>query len=292
MNWKTTLAILLLWSAALPDAPAQSTAPAAQAAYVLSPGDRVIIRVLEDESFSRTYTVSGQGTVELPMVGPVVAAGLAPAQLAERVKQALEKDLFYKTTVTAQMGEFTEGQVYIFGEVQNPRSIQLSEARRITVVEAIAMAGGLRQDAQRDEVIIYRWQPGVGGMNRQAIKVPLATMLATRDMNQDVYLQTKDVVYVPGPTGRVYVIGQVRNPGVVVLPFDERLTVGKAIIRSGGLAQFANDAKVKLVRRKPDGTQQVIEVDVRKILKEGDLAGDVPVQHEDMIIVPERLFNL
>jgi polysaccharide export outer membrane protein len=92
------------------------------------------------------------------------------------------------------------------------------------------------------------------------------------------------------PRGVVYLMGQVRNQGPVELPANEKLTISKAILRAGGFVHYANQRKVKLVRKKSGNTTQTMEVDVAKILK-GDIRGDIVLVPEDLIIVPQRMIN-
>jgi protein involved in polysaccharide export with SLBB domain len=90
--------------------------------------------------------------------------------------------------------------------------------------------------------------------------------------------------------GRVYITGQVRQEGGLEIPPDEPLTVSKAVLRVGGLSDFANRRKVKLIRKKPDGTSETRIIDLGEILDKGRLEKDVVLEPGDLINVPERLF--
>jgi polysaccharide export outer membrane protein len=98
-----------------------------------------------------------------------------------------------------------------------------------------------------------------------------------------------DVETVKSP-GRVYVTGQVRNQGPVAIPPGETLTVSRAIIQAGGLADFANSRRVRLIRKNGDKTETII-VDLDLVIKKGRLDKDPAVQPDDTIVVPERLIN-
>jgi polysaccharide biosynthesis/export protein len=91
--------------------------------------------------------------------------------------------------------------------------------------------------------------------------------------------------------GRVYIWGQVRNQGALDLQINENLTAGKAILRAGGFADFANKRKVKVVRTDADGKTQTFELDMQQILEEGKVNEDIVLQPNDLIIVPSRLVN-
>ena len=86
--------------------------------------------------------------------------------------------------------------------------------------------------------------------------------------------------------GSIYVIGQVRSQGPMDIPSDIKFTVSKAILRAGGFTDFANQHKVKLVR-KSEGNAETTLVDVGEILK-GRVSNDPVPQPDDMIIVPDK----
>jgi len=93
------------------------------------------------------------------------------------------------------------------------------------------------------------------------------------------------------PLGKVYLMGQVQKQGAVEIPSNENLTVSQAILLVGGLADFADKRRVKLVRKKPDGTTETTIVDLVEVLEKGHTDRDPHVQPEDTIIVPQRLIN-
>lgn len=93
--------------------------------------------------------------------------------------------------------------------------------------------------------------------------------------------------------GRVYIWGQVRNQGALEIQVNENLTAGKAILRAGGFADFANKKKVKIVRASPDakGDTQSFTLDMTEILEGGKIDKDIVLEPNDLIIVPSRLIN-
>jgi len=90
--------------------------------------------------------------------------------------------------------------------------------------------------------------------------------------------------------GKIYLNGQVHSQGTLELPADGTLTVSEAILQNGGFADFANQRKVKLLRKKADGTTETTIVDVKDILTKGHSLDPV-LQPNDTIIVPERAVN-
>lgn len=93
--------------------------------------------------------------------------------------------------------------------------------------------------------------------------------------------------------GRIYVWGQVRTQGPIDIAVNENLTVGKAILRAGGFADFASKKKVKVIRPgAADGAgKQTFLLNMVEILEQGKTEKDLVLQPEDFIIVPSRLIN-
>ena len=93
--------------------------------------------------------------------------------------------------------------------------------------------------------------------------------------------------------GRVYIWGQVRVQGPLDIQVNENLTAGQAILRAGGFADFANTAKVKVIRAAtgPNGEKQTFDLNMEDILQKGKVEKDIVLQPDDFIIVPTRLIN-
>lgn len=91
--------------------------------------------------------------------------------------------------------------------------------------------------------------------------------------------------------GLFYMTGAVRGGGPMEIPFNEKFTVSKAILRAGGFADFANERKVLVQRPKPDGSTETITVNVKEVIEKGRQDLDIEVLPNDLIRVPERLIN-
>jgi polysaccharide export outer membrane protein len=91
--------------------------------------------------------------------------------------------------------------------------------------------------------------------------------------------------------GRIYVSGNVASPGPQEIPPDEIYTLSKAITRAGGISQFGNDHRVKIVRRQADGATQDVEYDVGDIINKGHIEKDPVLEPNDLIVVPRKLIN-
>ncbi len=98
---------------------------------------------------------------------------------------------------------------------------------------------------------------------------------------------------VPPGMGMDYftVFGQVAKQGKYEMLPDEELTIAQAILRAGGPTQFAHLAKVKIIRKTPNKGNVPIMVNVKDIMENGKLERDIPIRKDDVIIVPEKIFN-
>jgi hypothetical protein len=91
--------------------------------------------------------------------------------------------------------------------------------------------------------------------------------------------------------GTVYVMGQVKSQGSFDIPSDGKLTVSGVILQAGGLTDFADRQRVKLMRKKADGSTETIIVNLVEVLDHGQTDQDPIVKPGDAIVVPEKLIQ-
>ena len=112
-------------------------------------------------------------------------------------------------------------------------------------------------------------------------------------LEQEYYYHATVVIGLDSVTkvlGRVYIWGQVRNQGPVEIPTGETFTAGKAILRAGGFGEFAKKTAVKVIRTSAAG-KQTFDLNMEDILEKGKTEKDVPLEPDDLILVPQRLIN-
>lgn len=92
--------------------------------------------------------------------------------------------------------------------------------------------------------------------------------------------------------GRVHLSGQVRRLGPVDIDMSERNTLGRVILAAGGLADFADDRNVRVVRKDPaTGTFKTLLVDLREVLEKGRIDKDLELQDGDFVIVDQKMIK-
>lgn len=152
------------FAAACSDGP-RTTAPAPAAApgqaapsvnadidYELGSGDRLRVIVFGEDDLSGEFDVSGSGNVALPLVGQVRAVGLTLSQFEDAVEAKLHDGYLTSPRVSVEVMNYRP--FYIFGEVGNPGQYPYTSG--MTVLNAVAVAGGYTYRANQDRVYITR----------------------------------------------------------------------------------------------------------------------------------------
>lgn len=133
------------------------------------------------------YVVDNNGDIDFPVLGKIHAAGLSRWALQEKIARELtERDLLKDMVVTI---EFMNFKVSVLGEVKNPGTYSI-EGDKVTVLEAIAMAGDLTIYGLRDEVYVIREENG----ERQNFKLDLRSKEIFN--SPAYYLRQNDIIYV------------------------------------------------------------------------------------------------
>ncbi len=311
--------------AASPASPAKPLADFDNA-YVLGAGDQIQINMYGQENlFSTPYNVLIDGTISLPFIGRVNVGGSTISQAQAAIAQRYTQ-FFKRPYVTVVLLEPRDIKVNIAGEVLKPGPYPIPpEESNPTVASVIKLAGGHTQSADLRKVEVRRprkdgtqevlvsdvlrlIQDGDGSQNvllRDGDTVVVRTSeqpdLAaagilgqnslTPDRSEPLNVAVVGEVYRPGP----YVIsssnaviqeaGEVgsQQGGVVS---GSQPTISQAIQRAGGIKPEANIRKIQVKRATRFGTEQVIEVDLWKLLQEGDLQQDIALQNRDTVIIP------
>jgi polysaccharide biosynthesis/export protein len=186
--------------------PAASTKPASQSAdspvlgpggvplpanYVIGPED--VLGVLfwrESDMSAAQVTVRSDGKITLPLLGDVVASGKRPDELKGELEKAAAKYLT-EPNVTVAVRELNSLKVYILGEVKNPGPYPLVGPR--TVLQLIALAGGLNEYAKKNDIRVIRTEDG----RQRSFPFHYEHVASGRALAQNFQLLPGDTVVVP-----------------------------------------------------------------------------------------------
>lgn len=136
-------------------------APTPVGVYLLGPGDTLQVTVFGEPDLSGTLRVNDSGTVVMPLIGTVPAANLTVQDLQKKLTTLLDAKAVKSPNVTVQINEYRP--FFILGEVKNPGSY--AYVPDMTVLTAVAIAGGYTFRAAQDSVSVTR---RVDGVSREA----------------------------------------------------------------------------------------------------------------------------
>jgi polysaccharide export outer membrane protein len=166
--------------------PAQT---ASERDYVIGAGDKLRIEVYKDPQLSQSLQVRPDGKITLPLVGDLEATGLAPIALRDEIAKRL-KEYITNPVVTVIVVEASAATAYVVGEVNQPGAVTL-QGGQLTVLQALALAGGLKDFANSKNIRILR--KSITGTQT----IDFNYKDAIRGMGQPVYLRSGDTVVVP-----------------------------------------------------------------------------------------------
>ena len=189
--------VLLALCAAMPTTgqkpvnPAEGPSSGAVLAYVIGPGDVLQVDVWKEPEVSTpSVTVQPDGNISLPMIGEVRADGLAPSEL-QRILGEKYGALIRSARVAVSVREVHSQRIYLIGEVRREGPIRL--VTPLTVLQALAEAGGLTDWAKRKRIYILR----IAGDRRMILPFDYDAVVRGAKLNQNVVLLPGDTVVVP-----------------------------------------------------------------------------------------------
>lgn len=159
--------------------------------YVLEAGDVIEVKLYYNPELNERVTIRPDGKVSFQLVNEIKAAGLTPAELSKVLVHKYSR-MFREPEVVIIVREFASQKVYIGGEVVAPKVVPLSE--RMTALQAIMNAGGLKETAYLKDIVIISKGPQGAPLAR---KVNLGGVVRGESPQDDILLKPFDIVYVP-----------------------------------------------------------------------------------------------
>jgi polysaccharide export outer membrane protein len=132
-------------------------APACSGSYVVGPDDVLDVFVWGNTDISRTVPVRPDGRISLPLLNDVQAAGLTPMELRAALTTALAPYM-KEPAVSVLVREVRSVKVTVIGQVKAPGRYEIKD--RATVLDVLAMAGGLTEFADRRGILVLRQEAG------------------------------------------------------------------------------------------------------------------------------------
>ena len=191
------------------------------ASYKLGPGDKVKLNYYGTEQASTEAFISRDGTLELPMLGPINLAGLSIEDSKEIIRQKVEAELI-GTSISFNITELRSITVYVLGEAYMPGSYTLSALS--SVLNALYLSGGPNENGSLRNITIRR--------GSQTLNFDLYDLLVFGDINTGARLEDGDVIFIPFIEKKISLLGGFKRPHLYEIKDTD--TLKDAIDLAGG----------------------------------------------------------
>jgi len=158
--------------------------------YTIGPGDTLQLFVWKEPDLTTPLNVRMDGKATLPLLGDVVAAGRTASDLADEVTERLKRYLA-EPQVTIAVTEASAARFFVVGQVNKPGVYPLRG--RTSLVQALAMAGGFREFANKGKLVIVR--PTAEG--DVFLRASYDDLASGKDNSQNLELNPGDTILVP-----------------------------------------------------------------------------------------------
>ena len=266
--------------------------PPADAPYELGKGDVITVTVAGRPEASGQHTVGPDGEITLAMAGSVMVLDKTREQAAAEIQKALE-NYYQNVTVSVGVDKYTSNRISVIGAVQHQGTMSFDGTPLL--LDAISRAGTVAQTPNSsvqsaatiappypDECIIYRGKDIV-------FTVQLRQLLEENNALADYRLKRDDIVYVPGITKYVSVLGQVLHPGTQQLRSTSTLT--ELVADAGGITEKGGRSPViQVLHKGTDTAPGRVQVVHYKDLLAGKPT-EVTLHSGDVVFIPQSGFN-
>jgi len=242
--------------------------------YIIGPEDVLRIEVWKHPDLSGDVLVNANGEIKLPPIRKMSVMGLTAYQLEEKLTEALSRYLI-DPIVSVGVKEYNSQRVIALGETSTGI---YPLKRKTTLAEFLAQIGGITKNADTFHIRLIKkdGQISIYDMNE---------LLANPQKSEQIVLSAGDTVYVPPlEMSKVFVLGQVKAPKVINI--KGKLTLVEAITEAGGCTEDAVTRSIIIVRGEL-GSQQGIRINLRRIIKKGDIGQNVELKPGDIVYVPK-----
>ncbi|MFZ5934000.1 sugar ABC transporter substrate-binding protein [Pseudomonas putida] len=174
----SVLCALVVWSG--------TAAADTSSTYLLSPGDKVMISVWQEDTLRQETVVLPDGSITFPLAGRVDVAGLEATAVAKKIETAL-KPYLAQPNVSVVVTSTAGNLVYVQGKVIKPGPVPM--AGPTAVLQALSMSGGMDKFADESAIKVIRGQ--------KVMPVRYKDLVSGRDMSTNFQLQAGDTLVVP-----------------------------------------------------------------------------------------------
>lgn len=247
--------------------------------YRIGPGDVLDILVTRGATQDKIQAVvraNGRITV---LLSEVSVEGLTTDQAAEEISRKISA-FFRQPTVDVFVKEYNSKKISILGAMGHVgRGAVLPLMGRTTLIEAIARVGGFGSSARTEQIQITRGE--------KTYTVNMYRYIQEGETPQEVIVDAGDIILIPERAReeehRVFVLGEVRNPGPV--SYRARMTLAQLVAQVGGWKEEALFEETRIIRADPKNPE-IIGIDLGRLMLDGNRRIDQFLKPNDVIYIP------
>ncbi|MGD9872965.1 MAG: polysaccharide biosynthesis/export family protein [Kiritimatiellia bacterium] len=262
--------------------------------YRVGPGDEIEIQIFAldkpGENSVLKREIAKDGSVSLKWVGELRVSGMNLREVEDAIRTAYGEKYLKNPQVGVNIVNYGSVPVVVTGAVNKP-GIYCLTSNKSTLLEVLALAGGLKADAGNELLLISESmaEPVTGEPStneapvKKIVPVDIARLIDQGDFQVNLEVGANDIVTVrPNVQQVVYVLGYVQRPGAFELKGGQKVDMVKGVALAGGLSPSARAENSYLVRETEQG-QKVIPVNLAKMAS-GDSATEY-LQAGDTLVV-------
>lgn len=246
--------------------------------YLIGSGDLLKVEVFPDRAFKRLLRVDGEGTIHLPLAGDIRVIGKTPNEVARFIREILANGYYRNPQVLVAVEEYRSQRISVLGAVRKPMVITLRGPS--DVLSALGEAGGLSEKAGGRIVLVRQ----ISGAGTSVTVLDGRALLERGDLSQNRPVFPGDTLFAQ-KAHEIYLFGEVNRPGSY--PYQEGLTLLRAISVAGGLKVTAREGRIEIIRKAGGGGQRQY-VDFDRVIDRK--SPDPLLKPDDVIMVPESFF--
>ncbi len=242
--------------------------------YLLGSGDLIQVTVFETKELNAEVRVSSRGYISLPLLDNVDVRNLTAAEAEEKIETLLKAKYLQDPHVSIFIKEHVSKQITLVGSFKKPGTYDYVSKRKL--LDVIAIAEGLSEKAGSAAYITRFDEKAQKNIN---YFIDLDELIRKGNIEQNIAVMGGDVVFIP-ETGQCFVDGAVRKPGTY--PLRNGMTITEVIALAGGLAGYADNDKIKLIRRMDNNKErQVLSLSYSDL--QGGVGDTLLIKDQDIV---------
>lgn len=245
--------------------------------YFVGVGDRLLLCFWGKKEENIAISVSPEGVIVVPNVGPIKAEGITLAQLKDRLKKEIKR-ILPGINADIFLIEPRRFQIEVIGQVKNPGVYIVTPLQRVS--DAIAMAGGIAPWGSERDIKLHT-------ANKEEIKADLLRYRILGDVSANPSLREGTITV--GFRGRkIKIFGEVMRPYSYELTSDEQLFLVLNEF-AAGLTPYASTTEPAQIIRAEGGRQKIITFDVHRAISSEEYANQFALKDGDQIFIPSLI---